>query len=54
MRLLDGAAYVTILTQWNESRALLAAPVIVGLRNVYNPADMATAGITNSSIGRPA
>jgi UDPglucose 6-dehydrogenase len=59
---LDGADCVTILTEWNEFRALdlrrvkalLTAPVMVDLRNIYNPDDMAQAGFVYSSIGRPA
>ncbi|WP_298379567.1 UDP-glucose/GDP-mannose dehydrogenase family protein [Azospirillum sp.] len=59
---LDGADCVTILTEWNEFRALdlrrvkalLKAPVMVDLRNIYNPDDMAQAGFVYSSIGRPA
>jgi UDPglucose 6-dehydrogenase len=59
---LEGADCVAILTEWNEFRALdlkrvkalLKQPVMVDLRNVYNPADMAAAGFAYSSIGRPA
>jgi len=58
---LDGADCVAILTEWNEFRALdlkrvkalLKRPVMVDLRNVYNPEDMAAAGFAYSSIGRP-
>ncbi|TWA82761.1 nucleotide sugar dehydrogenase, partial [Azospirillum brasilense] len=58
---LEGADCVAILTEWNEFRALdlkrvkalLKRPVMVDLRNVYNPEDMAAAGFTYSSIGRP-
>ena len=59
---LQGADCVAILTEWNEFRALdlkrvkalLARPVMVDLRNVYTPADMAQAGFIYTSIGRPA
>ncbi|MDR3436919.1 UDP-glucose/GDP-mannose dehydrogenase family protein [Telmatospirillum sp.] len=52
---------LVILTEWNEFRALdfdrvkalLKAPVIVDLRNIYNPAEMMTLGFHYSSIGRP-
>ena len=58
---LQGADCAAILTEWNEFRALdlkrvralLARPVLVDLRNVYNPADMAAAGFAYTSIGRP-
>jgi len=53
---------VTILTEWNEFRALdlkrvrgmLKTPVMVDLRNIYNPEDMDMAGFEYYSIGRPA
>ncbi|PWC40468.1 UDP-glucose/GDP-mannose dehydrogenase family protein [Azospirillum sp. TSO35-2] len=58
---LEGADCVAILTEWNEFRALdlrrvktmLKRPVMVDLRNIYNPEDMAKVGFTYSSIGRP-
>jgi UDPglucose 6-dehydrogenase len=58
---LQGADALTILTEWNEFRALdmarvkslLKAPVVVDLRNIYNPEEMAAAGFHYSSIGRP-
>ena len=58
---LDGADCVAILTEWNEFRALdlkrvktlLKRPVMIDLRNIYNPGDMAKAGFSYSSIGRP-
>ena len=58
---LTGVDCGLILTEWNEFRALqidrvrsiMAQPVLVDLRNVYNPADMAEAGFTYSSVGRP-
>ena len=34
-------------------KAALKAPVVVDLRNVYNPREMAAAGFRYSSIGRP-
>ena len=58
---LEGADCAVLMTEWNEFRAidlerakkLLKAPVMVDLRNVYSPADMATAGFRYSCIGRP-
>ncbi|MCW2240890.1 UDP-glucose dehydrogenase family protein [Azospirillum canadense] len=58
---LDGADCVAILTEWNEFRALdlkrvkklLKRPVMIDLRNIYNPGDMTKAGFSYSSIGRP-
>ena len=58
---LDGADALTVLTEWNEFRALdmarvkslLREPVVVDLRNIYEPKEMAAAGFSYSSIGRP-
>jgi len=55
-----GADVVVIVTEWDAFRALdfrrvkelAAAPVLVDLRNIYNPADMAAAGFTYISVGR--
>ncbi|MCK6452814.1 MAG: UDP-glucose/GDP-mannose dehydrogenase family protein [Alphaproteobacteria bacterium] len=52
---------LVILTEWNQFRALdvrrmrqlLRRKLIVDLRNVYDPRDMAAAGFTYHSIGRP-
>lgn len=57
----DGADGVVILTEWNEFRALdfdrlrrnLKRPLIVDLRNIYRPAQMADAGFEYFSVGRP-
>ena len=59
---MDGADAVVILTEWNEFRAIdpekakgrLRQPVMVDLRNIYRPDEMAAAGFHYSSIGRPA
>ncbi len=58
---MTGADALVLITEWNEFRALdldrvkslLAQPVLVDLRNVYNPAEMKEAGFRYSSIGRP-
>ena len=57
---LDGADGVVILTEWNEFRALdiarakylLRRPLMVDLRNIYRPAQMAAAGFAYVSVGR--
>jgi len=58
---MTGADALLLLTEWNEFRALdpgrikalLRTPVVIDLRNVYNPADMRAAGLHYSSVGRP-
>ncbi len=58
---LEGADCAVLVTEWNEFRALdfgrakklLKAPIMVDLRNVYSPEDMAAAGFHYSCIGRP-
>jgi UDPglucose 6-dehydrogenase len=55
-----GADGVVILTEWNEFRALdlprvkglLKEPLMVDLRNIYRPAQLAAAGFRYVSIGR--
>ncbi|MGY4397633.1 UDPglucose 6-dehydrogenase [Sphingomonas sp. UYAg733] len=55
-----GADAVVIVTEWDVFRALdlkrlagvMAAPVMVDLRNVYPPAEVERAGFAYSSIGR--
>jgi UDPglucose 6-dehydrogenase len=56
----DGADAVVIVTEWNQFRmleierirSLLARPVMIDLRNVYEPAHMAKAGFEYTSVGR--
>ena len=56
-----GADALVIVTEWNAFRSLdlarvkasLREPVVVDLRNIYNPAEMAEAGFRYFSIGRP-
>jgi UDPglucose 6-dehydrogenase len=58
---LEGADGVVILTEWNEFRALdleaakrlLRRPLMVDLRNIYRPDEMAKIGFVYVSIGRP-
>jgi UDPglucose 6-dehydrogenase len=57
---LEGADGVVILTEWNEFRALdfgkvktaLKTPLLVDLRNIYRPSQMAQAGFRYVSVGR--
>jgi UDPglucose 6-dehydrogenase len=57
---ITGADVAVLITEWDAFRALdlrrvrdlMANPVMVDLRNVYNPADMAKHGIAYTSIGR--
>jgi UDPglucose 6-dehydrogenase len=58
---MTGADALAILTEWNAFRALdvermkdvMRGNVVVDLRNIYRPDDMAAAGIRYTSIGRP-
>ncbi|MEO0878078.1 MAG: UDP-glucose/GDP-mannose dehydrogenase family protein [Pseudomonadota bacterium] len=58
---MNGAAAVAIVTEWDAFRALdfermkseLEAPIMIDLRNIYDPAKMAEAGFQYHSIGRP-
>jgi UDPglucose 6-dehydrogenase len=58
---MENADAVVILTEWNvfraldleEAKRLLRRPIMVDLRNVYEPRDMIAAGFSYSSIGRP-
>jgi len=58
---LEGADALVILTEWNEFRALdltrvkslLKTPLIIDLRNIYPPKQMAEAGFRYVSVGRP-
>ena len=58
---MEGADALVIVTEWNQFKALdphrikslLNEPLIIDLRNIYDPADLAAAGIRHVSIGRP-
>ena len=51
---------LAILTEWNEFRALdlerikssMKSPIMVDLRNIYDPLAMAEAGFSYTSVGR--
>ena len=55
-----GADVLVIITEWDQFRALdlgrvrdlMHAPVLVDLRNIYNPADVRAHGFRYASIGR--
>jgi len=57
---MEGADALVLLTEWNEFRALdlgrvrnlLASPLVIDLRNIYRPDEMAAAGLVYVSIGR--
>ena len=56
----DGSDAVVIVTEWNQFRMLdldrvrraLREPVLVDLRNVYEPGPMQQAGFRYISVGR--
>jgi len=56
-----GADALVIVTEWEQFRALdlrqlrkeMVQPVIVDLRNIYRPEEMAEHGFTYESVGRP-
>ena len=58
---IEGADATVIVTEWDAFRALdfdrikriAKAPVLVDLRNVYDPAEVRAKGFTYSSVGRP-
>ena len=59
---IEGADALVLLTEWNEFRALdlarvkslLRSPIVVDLRNIYQPQEMTDAGFVYHSIGRTA
>ncbi|MGE0748599.1 MAG: UDP binding domain-containing protein, partial [Rhodospirillales bacterium] len=58
--IMKGADALVIVTEWNEFRALdlrrvralLKQPVLIDLRNIYKPDEMAEAGFDYHSVGR--
>ncbi len=57
---IEGADATVIVTEWDAFRALdldrikkIAAPVLVDLRNVYDPAEVRAKGFSYVSVGRP-
>ncbi len=59
---MEGATALVLLTEWNAFRALdldrvrdlLTTPLVIDLRNIYQPEEMTAAGLSYISIGRPA
>jgi len=57
----QGAHALVIVTEWEQFRALdlgrlkrvMASPVLIDLRNIYRPDDLAKLGFIYDSIGRP-
>jgi len=57
---IEAADAMLILTEWDQFRALdldrvkkaLRRPVVIDLRNIYKPADLAAKGFTYVSVGR--
>ena len=58
---LQGADALVLVTEWDQFRALdldrvkaaLKTPIVVDLRNIYRPDEMAASGFLYTSIGRP-
>ena len=58
---MEGADALVIVTEWNAFRALdlarvkrlMKAPVMIDLRNIYDPEEMSAAGFRYASVGRP-
>jgi UDPglucose 6-dehydrogenase len=57
----ESADALVIVTEWDAYRALdldrikdaLKSPIVVDLRNIYRPDEMASKGFRYTSIGRP-
>jgi UDPglucose 6-dehydrogenase len=58
---MEGADALVLITEWNAFRALdlervkalLRRPLVIDLRNIYQPQEMQAAGLLYHSIGRP-
>jgi len=59
---IEGSDAVAIVTEWNEFRSLdfarmkemMTAPILVDLRNIYEPDQVTATGFSYSCVGRPA
>ena len=57
---IQGADAVVIVTEWdavgaldlNKVKAIAKAPILVDLRNIYDPAEVRAKGFAYSSVGR--
>jgi UDPglucose 6-dehydrogenase len=57
---IEGADAMLILTEWDQFRALdldrvkktLRSPIVIDLRNIYRPAELAAKGLSYVSVGR--
>jgi len=57
----EGADALVVMTEWDmfrsldlvRIRSLLKSPIVVDLRNIYRPEEMAKLGFTYVSVGRP-
>jgi UDPglucose 6-dehydrogenase len=57
----EGAHALVIVTEWEQFRALdlnrlkkvMASPIIVDLRNIYDPEELGKEGFVYDSVGRP-
>ena len=57
---MEEASAMVIITEWNEFRQLdferakklMKSPILVDLRNIYNPSDMLNAGFKYTCLGR--
>ena len=58
---IDGSDVVVIVTEWNEFRNLdfarmkeiMKTPILVDLRNIYEPAQVTATGFLYRCVGRP-
>ena len=58
---IDGSDAVVIVTEWNEFRNLdfarmkeiMKTPILVDLRNIYEPDQVAATGFSYRCVGRP-
>ena len=57
----EGASALVIVTEWEQFRALdfarlkkvMQRPVLIDLRNIYRPEEVARHGFSYESVGRP-